>query len=75
MGQLGKVARAIDKRRGQTWSKELVLVKQRWFAIRLGGARVGGAGRVVALEFHANRLRISVLRFVDDGVGLREFSR
>lgn len=32
-------------------------------------------GRVVALEFHANRLRISVLRLVDDGVGLREFSR
>lgn len=75
MSQSGKVARAIDKRRVQTWSKELVLVKQRWFAISLGGARVGGVGGVVALKFHANRLRISVLRLVDDGVDLREFSR
>lgn len=70
-----KVARAIDKRRVQTWSKELVLVKQRCVAIRLGGARVGGVGGVVALEFHANRLRISVLGLVDDGVRFGELSR
>lgn len=73
--ELEQDKRAIFRTRIQTWGKELVFVKQRGVAIRLRGARVGGVGSVVALEFHTNGVGIGILGLVDDGIGLGELPR
>lgn len=73
--ELEKDERVIIRTRIQTWGKELVFIKQRGVAIGIGGARIGGVGRVVALEFHTNGVGIGILGLVDDGIGLGELPR
>lgn len=66
--------RVINTGKMHTGSEVLVLIEQRLAAVRL--FRIPRMSRVVALQFHMDRVWERVLvRVVDDGVGLGELSR